>query len=269
MRYRLSREEIPADDDLTRVLSTSDLAAIGVLPQLLAAGVTSFKIEGRMKDAAYVGVTTAVYREALDEALSRPERFAVRPEWMESLEQSFSRSFTTAHLEGRHWEVRSGGRGGHRGVLVGRVERVDDWCGEVVVRLQRPVAAGDVVYLYTSSGQTEPQRVERAAQDRLVLTVRERVSPKDRLFRLTAEDVGQLANDLMAGRALLHPIALDMRIGGAEGEPAVLQALARRRPRRECHRVVPGAARRRPHGRAWTRPACGRPARRSAARRTC
>ena len=43
----------------TRVMSTSDLAAIGVLPRLLAAGVTSLKIEGRMKDAAYVGVSRA------------------------------------------------------------------------------------------------------------------------------------------------------------------------------------------------------------------
>ncbi len=68
----------PADRaaEPTRVMSTSDLAAIGVLPRLLAAGVTSFKIEGRMKDAAYVGVTTAVYREALDAALADPEGYA-------------------------------------------------------------------------------------------------------------------------------------------------------------------------------------------------
>src|SRR5674476_1230815 len=96
----------------TRVMSTSDLAAISVLPRLLAAGVTSFKIEGRMKDAAYVGVTTAVYREALDAALADPEGYEVRPEWNARLEQSFSRSFTTAHLDGRHHEVRSGGRPG-------------------------------------------------------------------------------------------------------------------------------------------------------------
>ena len=224
MRYRLSLRAGPPGADHTRVVSTSDLAAIAVLPQLLSAGVTSFKVEGRMKDAAYVGVTTAVYREALDEALTDAARYAVRPEWMESLEQSFSRSFTTAHLEGRHWEVRSGGRGGHRGVLVGRVERVDDWRGEVVVRLARPVAAGDVVYLYTSSGQSEPQRVQAAAQDRLVLTVRERVAPKDRLFRLAAEDVGRLANDLLAARTVLHPIRLAMRASGADGEPARLEA---------------------------------------------
>src|SRR5674476_588705 len=82
----------------TRVMSTSDLAAIAVLPGLLSAGVTSFKVEGRMKDVAYVGITTAVYREALDAALADPEGYAVRLDWMSRLEQSFSRSFTTAHL---------------------------------------------------------------------------------------------------------------------------------------------------------------------------
>ena len=47
-----------------------------------------------MKDAAYVGVTTAVYREALDAAFADPEGYEVRPEWSARLEQSFSRSFT-------------------------------------------------------------------------------------------------------------------------------------------------------------------------------
>ena len=187
-------------DDLVRVMSTSDLAAIAVLPRLLAAGVTSFKLEGRMKDAAYVGVTTAVYRDALDAARADPAHYRVDPEWSERLEQSFSRSFTTAHLEGRHSEVRSGGRGGHRGVLVGRVSRVNEARGEVVVRLRQPVAAGDLVYLYTPWGQTDPARLEESGDDEITLRLRERVAVKDRLFRLAAADAGQLARDLVAGR---------------------------------------------------------------------
>ena len=104
---------------LSRVLSTNDLAAIGTLPQLLRAGVTSFKIEGRMKDAAYVATATAVYRQALDAALADPDNYEVRGEWLRRLEQSFSRGFTNAHLEGDHAQVRSRGRSGHRGVAVG------------------------------------------------------------------------------------------------------------------------------------------------------
>jgi collagenase-like PrtC family protease len=206
----------------TRVMSTSDLAAISVLPRLLAAGVTSFKIEGRMKDAAYVGVTTAVYREALDAALADPEGYEVRLEWSSRLEQSFSRSFTTAHLDGRHHEVRSGGRGGHRGVPVGRVAAVDERRGEVRVRLAKEVAAGDLVYLYTPWGQTEPVRVQEGGDVELTLRVRERVAVKDRLFRLAAADAGQLARDLVAGRRALRPVLLRMCLVGEDGRPAAL-----------------------------------------------
>jgi len=206
----------------TRVMSTSDLAAISVLPRLLAAGVTSFKIEGRMKDAAYVAVTTAVYREALDTALADPEGYEVRPEWSSRLEQSFSRSFTTAHLDGRHHEVRSGGRGGHRGVLVGRVAAVDERRGEVRVRLAKEVAAGDLVYLYTPWGQTEPVRVQEGGDAELTLRLHEHVAVKDRLFRLAAADAGQLARDLVAGRSALRPVLLRMCLVGEKGRPAAL-----------------------------------------------
>lgn len=214
-------EDIPAGS-ASRVMSTSDLAAISVLPQLLAAGVTSFKIEGRMKDAAYVGLTTAVYREALDAALTDPGCYEVRAEWLSRLEQSFSRGFSTAHLAGRHDEVRSGGRGGHRGVLVGRARRVDESRGEVEVRLSKPVAAGDLVYLYTPWGQTEPVRLSKGGDASVTLRTRERVAVKDRLFRLAAADAGELAQHLIVGRVVLRPVIVDMRLDGAEGRPARL-----------------------------------------------
>ncbi|HSL96163.1 MAG TPA: U32 family peptidase, partial [Thermoleophilia bacterium] len=184
-----------------RVMSTADLCAIGALPQLLAAGVRSFKIEGRMKDAAYVAVTTSVYREALDAAAADPYGYRVLPVWLERLEQAFSRGFTAAHLEGRHHEVRSGGRGGHRGVLVGRVERIGESGGAVIVRLAKPVAEGDTLAVYTPWGQTEPFRAPETAADRLTLRLRERVAVKDRVFRLAAAEADALAHDLVAGRA--------------------------------------------------------------------
>jgi len=225
LRYSLRRAGGAAQEP-SRIMSTSDLAAVGVLPRLLGAGVTSFKIEGRMKDAAYVGVTTAVYREALDTAVADPEGFAVRPEWTSRLEQSFSRTFTTAHLDGRHDAVRSGGRGGHRGVLVGRVSRVDEAIGEVEIRLAKPVAAGDVVYLYTTWGQSEPQRLEDGGDERVILRLRERVALKDRLFRLAEAEAGELARDLVAARVALRPIELTMRLEGKVGSPASLSVSA-------------------------------------------
>lgn len=218
--------------ELQRVLSTADLAAVGALPALLAAGVGSFKIEGRMKDPAYVAVTTAVYREALDAALADPERFAVLPQWLSRLEQSFSRGFTTVHLAGEHAAVRAGGRGGHRGVQVGRVEGVDEARGEVTVRVDRELHEADVVQIYTIWGATQPARLAallaggHPGDERLVLRMSERVSVKDRVFRTSSGQIDAFAADAAAGRVLARPIALSAALGGRRGKPPWLRLAA-------------------------------------------
>jgi U32 family peptidase len=218
-----------------RVLSASDLAALDVLPQLLAAGVSAFKIEGRMKDAGYVATATAVYREALQAALADPDGFMVLPEWRRRLEQSFSRGFTTAHLQGRHAEVRSRDRGGHRGVQVGRVEQIEESQGRVVVRLSEPVTAGDVLTIFTPWGQSEAVRVPTEAlvrtsgpaeAERLVLRVRERVALKDRVFRLSAAAADAFTEDAVAGRVVARPLLLEAELHAAAGEVPRLRVRA-------------------------------------------
>jgi hypothetical protein len=99
---------------------------------------------------------------------------------------------------------------------------VDERRGEVRVRLAKEVAAGDLVYLYTPWGQTEPVRVQEGGDAELTLRVRERVAVKDRLFRLAAADAGQLARDLVAGRSALRPVLLRMCLVGEAGRPAAL-----------------------------------------------
>ena len=245
LRYRLlgggqappARARTTTEPELVRALSTADLAAIAALPALIAAGVTSFKIEGRMKDAGYVAVTTAVYREALAAASADPEHYVVRDEWLARLSESFSRSFTNAHLEGHHWTVRAPRRGAHRGTLVGRVERVERAAGLVTVRLQVPVRAGDVLRIYTPRGQTQPLPVgalaaradesvgeppRRLWNERLTLSLRERVAVNDRVFRVSSEELEELRREAVTARGLARPLAVDMRLQGRAGEPARL-----------------------------------------------
>ncbi len=205
-----------------RLLSTADLAAIERLPDLIAAGVQAFKIEGRMKDAAYVATTVAVYREALDAALADPGSYSVQAEWWERLEESFSRTFTTAHLDGRHDHVRSGGRGGHRGIAVGRVAALDTAAGLATVRLTRPIAAGDRLTIYTAGGQTPPQAVSAAAEDRVQLPVPPGVSVKDRVFRVASAVLAEEARQIVTGRRVARPLPIAVRVTGRPGEPLVM-----------------------------------------------
>lgn len=103
-------------------LSPKDLCAIDQLGSLLAAGVTSFKIEGRMKSPEYVATVTRIYRKYLDIAL-RGKEYAVEAKDREDLLQAFNRGgFTQGYLLGQPGQKLLSGRiPKHQGVLVGKV----------------------------------------------------------------------------------------------------------------------------------------------------
>jgi putative protease len=123
-------------EQLKYLLSPRDLAAYDLLPQLLRAGVSCFKIEGRMKGPEYVANVVDKYRRALDAAREEaPYPLDERDE--EELRYSFSRSFTHGFLTGsNHQQLVHGLYPGHRGVLVGRVEEVHARQRHVLVRAE-------------------------------------------------------------------------------------------------------------------------------------
>lgn len=107
--------------DVAYLLSPQDLAAYDIVDKLVAAGVCSLKIEGRLKSAQYVAVTTQTYRQALDAALVG-QPFTLSQQGQLDLQQSFSRGFTHGFLDGiDHQELVQGRFPKSRGVRVGTV----------------------------------------------------------------------------------------------------------------------------------------------------
>src|SRR5438309_10130089 len=87
------------DEQLKYLLSPRDLAAYDLLPQLIDAGVSCFKIEGRMKGPEYVANVVEKYRRALDAAVEgRAYPLSQRDE--AELRYSFSRSLSHGVLTG-------------------------------------------------------------------------------------------------------------------------------------------------------------------------
>src|SRR2546421_4769658 len=127
------RDTARGEDELKYLLSPRDLAAYDLLPQLIDAGVSCFKIEGRMKGPEYVANVVEKYRRALDAAVEhRAYPLTERDE--EELRYSFSRGFSHGFLTGSdHQELVHGLYPGHRGVLVGRVEEVHARAHHVLV----------------------------------------------------------------------------------------------------------------------------------------
>jgi len=93
---RLSDPLILQDDErFTYLLSSKDLCLIEYLPEVLATGVKSVKIEGRMKSSYYVAVVTRAYRRALDTLADPNKRNGCDPQWLAELKTVSYRGYTT------------------------------------------------------------------------------------------------------------------------------------------------------------------------------
>lgn len=89
---------VSVDSSGTYILNSRDLMMLDKIPELVLAGVSSLKIEGRMKSAYYVASVVSAYRAALDLYRDCGER--ATPEMMEELEKSATRSYTRGFFFG-------------------------------------------------------------------------------------------------------------------------------------------------------------------------
>ena len=113
------------------LLSLRDMNNSKNLEELIDAGITSFKIEGRLKDADYVKNTTAFYRRAIDEIIARRSdlerlsRGVSTPSFEPNLEKSFSRGFTDYFLHGRQKNIDAPFTPKSMGEHIGEITKID------------------------------------------------------------------------------------------------------------------------------------------------
>ena len=102
---------VEEDSDGTYLYNSRDMCMIEHIPEMVAAGVSSFKIEGRAKSAYYTAVTVNAYRHAIDDYLSEGENFILKPWIREELEKISHREYSTGfYLGGEPGQaVHSGG----------------------------------------------------------------------------------------------------------------------------------------------------------------
>ena len=81
----------------TFIMSSKDMCTIGIIPELIAAGIDSFKIEGRMKSAYYTAVVTNAYRMAIDAYLADPENYSFNEELLVELDSVSHREYCTGY----------------------------------------------------------------------------------------------------------------------------------------------------------------------------
>ena len=108
-KYALVEENRPGeylpveeDDRGTYIMNSKDLCMIDHIPELVAAGVDSFKIEGRMKTALYVATVARTYRRAIDDYFASEETYRANiPDYLREIGMCTNRKFTTGFYFGK------------------------------------------------------------------------------------------------------------------------------------------------------------------------
>ncbi len=153
------------------LFSPQDLCALDLVPQMLEAGVHSFKIEGRLKSPEYVAATTRAYRHAIDAAMQQrsiPHRR--RAADLYAMQMAFSRGFSAGWLNGTDHPLLTHGRfGKKRGALAGRIIRCGDGWVELEGEPVIPIAPGDGFVIDAGQDRNEEQggRIWRVQGTRL------------------------------------------------------------------------------------------------------
>jgi putative protease len=134
------------DETGTFIFNSRDLCLIEHLPELASSGVSSIKIEGRMKGINYVGAVIRVYREALDRLAAEGDGYRFRPEWLEELCKISHRGYTTGFAFGAPLDVGQEYEASYirSHEFVGVVEAVEA-DGTAIVAVRNQIKAGDTL----------------------------------------------------------------------------------------------------------------------------
>ncbi len=232
-------EQVKPLGEARYLLSPGDLYALQQMPEIVQLGVSALKIEGRYKDANYVALTTAAYRRAVDEAwVGLP--LSISPSEELQLEQVYSRGLGPYFITGTNHQIVVSGRAPrHRGVLMGRVTRVQ---GDRVIILPNPAAeavplkAGDGV-VFDAANWRSPEEAEEGGRAYHVIQQRggqvelqfgngavnfTRIRPGDLVWRSHDPELDKVARLFIQAVTPVHKQPVRVRVTAREGAPLAL-----------------------------------------------
>lgn len=187
---RLSFDMVDAGGEVIakgkHLLSLKDMNRSGDVEQMLDAGVTSFKIEGRLKDISYVKNITAYYRKKLDEVFARRPEYvrasygSCSPQFTPSPEKSFSRGFTDYMLHGDKEGMTSFDTPKSKGEYMGRVKFVSR---NFFTITGKEFNNGDGACFIASDGRLKGFHINRVEGNRIFPQTMPQVESGDELYR--------------------------------------------------------------------------------------
>lgn len=145
------------------LLSPKDMQTITILPKLIEAGISSFKIEGRMKNPEYVAGVTGVYRKYIDLYHTDPLHYKVEENDIKVLLQLFNRGgFSEGYYETHSGsEMMSVIRPKTWGLKTGFIDNYNEKLGRATIRTREPLIPGDGIEVWTKEGPHSGTNISR------------------------------------------------------------------------------------------------------------
>lgn len=208
-KYYLMEEKRPGeyfqvieDDKGTYIMNSKDLCTIEHIPELVGAGIASFKIEGRMKSSFYVAAAVKSYREALDAYWENPKEYEFNKKWLDNLMKVSHREYHTGFYFGEKDKQVYGSSSYLRSYdIVGVVKEYDEVNKKAVIEQRNKVFEGDTVEILRPVGDgfeiklinmrnEEGNKIDSAPVAQMIFTIDcpEKLEVKDLLLKDKGEN---------------------------------------------------------------------------------
>jgi putative protease len=146
-------EYLPIEEDSrgSYILNANDLCMIEYIPQMAQAGISSLKIESRMKSIFYVAIIVGAYRKAIDNYYNDPNHYEFNQDWMTELQKASHRNFTTGFYfeapshEGQNFETSGYSRDF---TFTGIVKSYDELSGIALVEQRNKMCIGETIEVF-------------------------------------------------------------------------------------------------------------------------
>lgn len=169
-KYTVMEEKRPGEylpvyenDRGTYIFNSKDLCMIEHIPEMIEAGIDSFKIEGRMKTALYVACVARTYRIAIDDYLESREKYQEKIPWyLSEIQKCTYRHFTTGfyfHKPSEETQIYDSNTYVNEYVYLGMTESFDD--KSIFLEQKNKFSVGDEIEIMKRDGRNESARVLR------------------------------------------------------------------------------------------------------------
>ena len=169
-KYKLVEEQRPGeyypveeDSRGTYILNSNDLCMLKYIPDIIDAGVSSAKIEGRMKSVFYVATVVSAYRKAIDSYYDDPDNYEFNPEWFDEMMKASHREFTTGFYfdkptnEDQNYQTSAYVRDYS---FTGMVKSYDEKTGMAIVEQRNKMVVGDEIEIFGPGIEFFTQKLE-------------------------------------------------------------------------------------------------------------